>query len=237
MIGELIVQRAAQMGLTLPDNAAERFTRYFDMLVEANKTTNLARGLEDEAEAADRHFVDSLTPLLAVDFPKNASVIDVGSGAGFPGLPLAIARPDLKITLMDSLGKRVNFLQSVIDELGLNARAVHARCEEAAKPGEHREKYDFATARAVAAMNTLSEWLSPFVKKGGHIVVLKGPSLEEEMAAAGRALQEMRLVAEKTDTIVPPGRDWDHRILVMKKTGNVAAKYPRKPGEASRKPL
>ena len=237
MIGTIIVNRAREMGVPLPDGAAEQFQTYYEMLSEANRVMNLCRGLEDEAEAADRHFLDSLTPLLALDIPQNARLVDVGSGAGFPGIPLAIARPDLEVVLLDSLGKRVKFLDSVITALGLRARAVHERCEDAARKGEYRECFDVVCARAVASMNVLSEWLSPFCRTNGHVLALKGPSLDEELAQSGRALKEMKLVLERVETISPPGRDWDHRVAVFRKTGSVAAKYPRKSGEASRNPL
>lgn len=237
MIGEKIVSRAGEMGISLPEGAQEAFDTYFSMLRQRNETMNLARGIDDEDEACDRHFIDSLTLLKAADFPQGASVIDVGSGAGFPGLVLSIARPDLRITLLDSLGKRVTFLSEVIEALHLSASAVHARCEDAAKQPPLREAFDFAVARAVAGMPVLCEWLSPFIKPGGRMAVLKGPSVEEELAQAENAMREMKLKREKLLTVVPPGRDWDHKVAVLAKTGRVSAKYPRKSGEAARKPL
>ena len=237
MIGSIVVSRAREMGLALPDGAGEQFDIYYRMLVETNKVMNLCRGLEDEGEAADRHFVDSLTLLLALDVPQGARVMDVGSGAGFPGIPLAIARPDMEILLLDSLGKRVRFLESVIGELGLHARAEHGRCEDAGREKGKREQYDLVTARAVASMNVLCEWLSPFCRVGGRVAALKGPSVDEEIKEAARAMRETRLRLDRVAAIAPPGRDWDHRVVLLTKTGPLPAAYPRKSGEARQKPL
>ena len=162
---------------------AERFARYHEMLAAANARMNLTRVPEDPSEAVDRNYLDSIA-VLAGDFPRVDTAADVGSGAGFPGIPLAIMLPDVRFTLIDALGKRVDFLNAVIGALGLNAEALHLRAEDAARRPALRERFDLATARAVAPMNVLCEYLMPLVRVGGHALALKGPGLEGELAQA-----------------------------------------------------
>ena len=166
--------QAEKMGVPMTDAQADAFCAYHDRLTAANREMNLTRVGEDAQEAVDRNYLDSLTILPFLD--GVSTLIDVGTGAGFPGVPVAIMRPDIHVTLMDSLGKRVAFLKEVVAALGLNADCVHARCEDAAKKPEFRDAYDVACARAVAETNVLSEWLLPFVKPGGRMLALKGPS-------------------------------------------------------------
>ena len=183
-----MLERAQAAGIPLNAVQAEKFETYHRMLIEANARFNLTRVPDDEAEAIDRNYLDCIA-LLAIGLPEaRASLIDVGSGAGFPGIPLAICLPETRIVLMDSLGKRVEFLHSVIEALHLNARAVHLRAEDGARKPEYREAFDLATARAVAPLNLLCEYLLPFVKPGGRMLALKGPGLDEEVAAAENAL-------------------------------------------------
>ena len=232
-----MLERAAAAGIPLNMEQAEKFETYHRMLIEANVRFNLTRVPDDEAEAIDRNYLDCIAP-LAVGFPAaHASLIDVGSGAGFPGIPLAICLPETNIVLMDSLGKRVEFLESVIEVLHLNARAVHLRAEDGARKPEYREAFDLATARAVAPLNLLCEYLLPFVKVGGQILALKGPGLDEEVAAAENALSILGGRFLRSDALPIPGRDWDHRAAWIEKVAPTSDKYPRKAGKPEKKPL
>ena len=232
-----MLERAAAAGIPLNAEQAEKFETYHRMLIEANARFNLTRVPDDEAEAIDRNYLDCIAP-LAVGLPAaHASLIDVGSGAGFPGIPLAICLPETKIVLMDSLGKRVEFLQSVIEALHLNACAVHLRAEDGARRPEYREAFDLATARAVAPLNLLCEYLLPFVKVGGQMLALKGPGLDEEVAAAENALAILGGRFLRSDALPIPGRDWDHRAAWIEKAAATPDKYPRKAGKPEKKPL
>ena len=232
-----MLERAQAAGIPLNAEQAEKFETYHRMLIEANARFNLTRVPDDEAEAIDRNYLDCIAP-LAVGLPAaHASLIDVGSGAGFPGIPLAICLPETKIVLMDSLGKRVEFLQSVIEALHLNACAVHLRAEDGARRPEYREAFDLATARAVAPLNLLCEYLLPFVKVGGQMLALKGPGLDEEVAAAENALAILGGRFLRSDALPIPGRDWDHRAAWIEKAAATPDKYPRKAGKPEKKPL
>lgn len=234
---KLMLERANAAGLTLSEAQAKQFETYHNMLIEANAKFNLTRVSEDIAEAIDRNYLDCCMP-FAGDFPVEVKTIaDIGSGAGFPGIPISIYRPDIHVVMMDSLGKRVEFLKSVIDALGLNAEAVHIRAEDGARKAEYREAFDMATARAVASLNLLSEYLLPFVKVGGWMLALKGPTLEEELAQAENALSILGGEFVREEKAVIPGRDWDHRLAYIKKVAATPEKYPRKAGKPEKKPL
>ena len=234
---DLLLRRAEAAGIPLTAEQAEKFALYHRMLVEANARFNLTRVPDDAAEAVDRNYLDCIAP-LAIGLPEaHASLIDVGSGAGFPGIPLAICLPETEIVLMDSLGKRVEFLHSVIEALHLNARAVHLRAEDGARKPEYREAFDLATARAVAPLNLLCEYLLPFVKPGGRMLALKGPGLDEEVAAAENALSVLGGRFLRSDALPIPGRDWDHRAAWIEKLAPTPDKYPRKAGKPEKKPL
>ena len=232
-----MLERAAAAGIPLNAVQAEMFESYHRMLIEANARFNLTRVPDDEAEAIDRNYLDCIAP-LAIGLPAaHASLIDVGSGAGFPGIPLAICLPETRIVLMDSLGKRVEFLESVIGELQLNAQAVHLRAEDGARKPEYREAFDLATARAVAPLNLLCEYLLPFVRVGGQMLALKGPGLDEEVAAAENALSVLGGRFLRSDALPIPGRDWDHRAAWIEKVAPTSDKYPRRAGKPEKKPL
>ena len=232
-----MLERAAAAGIPLNMEQAEKFETYHRMLIEANVRFNLTRVPDDEAEAIDRNYLDCIAP-LAIGLPAaHASLIDVGSGAGFPGIPLAICLPETRIVLMDSLGKRVEFLESVIGELQLNAQAVHLRAEDGARKPEYREAFDLATARAVAPLNLLCEYRLPFVRVGGQMLALKGPGLDEEVAAAENALSVLGGRFLRSDALPIPGRDWDHRAAWIEKVAPTPDKYPRKAGKPEKKPL
>lgn len=234
---DLMLSRAKYAGIDLTREQAEKFVIYHEMLTEANAKFNLTRVSDDFAEAADRNYIDCIMPLKAGLPEGTKNIIDVGSGAGFPGIPLAICRPDIHFVLMDSLTKRVEFLKSVIERLGLNAEAVHMRAEDGARKAEYREQFDIATARAVAALNLLSEYLLPFVKVGGHMMALKGPTLTEELAQAENAFSILGGKFIREDDASVPGKDWDHRVAWIEKCAPTPEKYPRKAGKPEKKPL
>lgn len=176
IIAERVKSGAARMGLELDDTAAQRFARYYDLLVEGNQKMNLTAVLEPE-EAVDRHFLDSIAPAVLGLLPEGVKMVDVGTGAGFPGLPLLIARPDIQLTLVDSLNKRLEFLRDVLEELDLEAEIVHMRAEDFSRQPQYREQFDLAAARAVASVSPLMEYLLPCVKRGGAAICWKGPDL------------------------------------------------------------
>ena len=215
----------------------EKLAVYLRMLVEWNEKMDLT-AVEGEDELLDRHFVDSLTVTRTGLLDGASTLIDVGSGAGFPGMVLAMARPETQVTLLDSQQKRLTFLKAVAAETGTeNVTLVHARAEDAARQPEMREKFDVACARAVAPLNVLSELLLPYVRVGGCMLCWKGPGLAEEMESGRRAAF---LLGGKMDTPVScpiEGRDWEHQLLPVHKIGATPKKYPRKAGIPKREPL
>ena len=224
-------------GITASSELPERMEIYLRLLKEWNARMDLIADAPDD-EILDRHFADSLMTLKAGLVPDHARWIDVGTGAGFPGLPLAMAKPDIMITLMDAQQKRLNFLQAVIDETGINnAVTVHARAEEGARNPEFREQFDIASARAVAPLNTLTEYLLPFVRIGGAALCWKGPALQDELEAGRRSAHLLGGRLEMPVFCRIAGRDWGHTILPIRKTEKTAAAYPRKPGTPKAKPL
>ena len=232
----LVLEGARAMGIPMTRVQAEQFERYHALLVEANARMNLTRVPDDPREAVDRNYLDCIAP-LADGFPEVATAVDVGSGAGFPGIPLSIMLPGTRFTLIDSLGKRAEFLQSVIDALGLNARALHLRAEDAARKPELRERFDLAMARAVAPMNVLCEYLLPFVRVGGCALALKGPGADEELARAEGAVALLGGATARISPLSIPGRDWDHRAVWLNKTAPTPDAYPRRAGLPEKKPL
>lgn len=229
----------AQLNLNCHEQTAEKLAGYHELLCDWNTRMNLT-GATDIETALDRLYMDSLAPLKYADlFSESATLIDVGTGAGFPGMVLAIARPDLQITLLDSLQKRLNFLAAVRDDLGLNnITLVHARAEDGGHDPKLREKYDIAVARAVAPLNVLCELLLPFVKVGGAMICYKGPSAEEEIAAAKKAARIMG----GSDVFIrpvslPTQPEWQHCIVASAKAKPCDKRYPRKAGTPSRDPL
>ncbi len=238
MIEDLLSAGAERMELNIAPDAVAKMASFHRMLMEANQKMNLTR-IVDDAEAVDGHYLDSLGLLRFDELLEGAtSLCDVGSGAGFPGIPLAIALGDrIRVTLVDSLNKRVEFLNQAIEELELNAVAVHGRAEELARKSEFRDGFDLVTARAVAALPVLIELCMPFANKGGWLICYKGPATDQELGESKGALKAFsgELVAQHSVSI--PGRDWDHRLLVFRKNAPTPKAYPRKPGDASRKPL
>lgn len=232
---ELLKNGALKLNITLDDTALDKFITYMDMLIETNKSLNLTAITEPE-EVITKHFLDSLTACSFI--PQGASVIDVGCGAGFPGLPVKMARDDISLTLLDSLNKRLAFIDSVIKETGISgARCVHARAEDGARDKSHREKYDVALSRAVANMAVLCEYCLPYVKVGGLFLALKGPAAPEELKNADKAIKTLGgEIVEIAETAVP-FTDLLHKIVIVKKIRPCPKEYPRKAGTPSKKPI
>ncbi|MBS4913181.1 MAG: 16S rRNA (guanine(527)-N(7))-methyltransferase RsmG [Veillonella sp.] len=223
-------------GFEATERQLEQFTDYYELLIETNKHLNLT-AITDPHEVAVKHMVDSLTALSPV-FTEGASLLDLGTGAGFPGIPLAIWRPDLKITLFDSLQKRLTFLQGVIETLGLkNVATLHGRAEDMAHTEAHREAYDIVTSRAVARLPILLEWSLPYVKVGGYLVALKGAIYDEEVKSSDFALQTLGGKIEDIKMATLPTLDDKRAIIYVKKVKPCTKKYPRKPKDIKTKPL
>ena len=219
-------------GLSLTAEVYEKLDIYADMLVETNKVMNLTAITEPE-DVLVKHFIDSIAITRFAKFEDGMKVIDVGTGAGFPLLPVKIYMPGLKITLLDGLNKRIKFLTDVCEKTGIEAECIHERAELLAKKDEYREKYDIATARAVSAMPELSEYCLPFVKKGGIFCAMKGPS--EDISTAGNALKLLGGKIEKDEHYEINGEQ--RRLVVVKKAAVCPPKYPRASGKIESKPL
>lgn len=230
--------RLTACGIPHDETLPRKLLRYHAMLLDWNTRMDLT-AVTEEAEMIDKHYVDSLIALSVPGLiPGEGTLIDVGTGAGFPGLPLALACPALRVTLMDAQKKRLHFLQAVIDELQVrNVTLVHARAEDGAQFPQHREKYDVAVARAVASLSVLSEYLLPFVRVGGKAVCWKGPALSEEIQQGRRAAFLLGGRVAEPLSVVIPGRDWQHMLLPVAKVAKTARQYPRKAGTPSKSPL
>lgn len=232
---ELLQKESAAIGINLDDTALERLDKYAEMLIETNKTLNLTAITEPD-EVLYKHFVDSLSLLTVIDLKEGAKVIDVGTGAGFPGVVLLIARPDIKITLMDGTNKRLNFIADVLAEIGLSADILHSRAELAGKEKNYREKFDLVTARAVANMNILSEYCMPFVKVGGIFAPMKAAKADEELDSAKGAIKLLGGEIEKVSHLDIQNCG-ERCIIVTKKISQTPPKYPRASAQISKKPL
>lgn len=238
MLAEKIAARLTACGIPHAQELPDMLSRYHEMLLDWNSRMDLT-AVTEEDEMIDRHYMDSLLPLtLPGVLPESGSLIDVGTGAGFPGLPLAMALPQMQVTLLDAQQKRLTFLQAVIDELHLpNVTLVHARAEDGARQKELREQFDVAVARAVAPTCVLAEYLLPYVKVGGKALCWKGPALQDEIQ---RGRQAAFLVGGKVEEPIPyaiPGRDWQHLLLPLQKRTKTARQYPRKAGTPGKNPL
>lgn len=231
----LLKLEAEKIGIQLDETALKRFDKYAEMIVETNKYLNLT-AITEPTEMLYKHFIDSLSLLTVVKLQQGAKVIDVGTGAGFPGVVLLIARPDLKITLMDGTNKRLNFITQVLDELKLNAEILHSRAELAGKDKKYREKFDLVTARAVANMNTLSEYCLPFAKVGGIFAPMKAAKAEEEIKDSENAIKLLggRIKEVRQLNIENCG---ERCIIITEKISQTPSKYPRASAQISKKPL
>ena len=232
---DLLKQNFDAFGWEYSDEIGNRLDSYAEMLVEWNKRINLTAITEPD-DIVIKHFLDSILLLKAAELPKDATLIDVGTGAGFPSLPVCVVRNDLHPTLLDSLNKRLIFLEEVCKNIKVNAKFVHARAEEAGQKREYREQYDIATARAVAHLRELSEYCLPFVKEGGIFVALKGYEIEDELEEAKYAISQMGGKVETIQKYELP-RDNKRSIVVVRKFRQTPAKYPRRSAKIKKSPL
>ena len=228
---------AKEYGLELTSDQISAFNRYYELLIEWNEKINLT-AITEPREVAIKHIVDSLSCYQKELFTGQVSLIDVGTGAGFPGLPLKIFYPELKLTLLDSLNKRVKFLQLVVDELGLkDVEVIHARSEEAARNKKYREKFDLATTRAVARLPIICEYCLPFVKQGGTFIALKGRQYEEEIQEAQKAFSVLGGKLVKSMPVKLPELEDKRAVVYIKKEKATPKVYPRKAGTPERNPI
>ena len=234
---EVIREKLEQNEIPFSEELPGKLAAYLKLLLEWNSRMDLTAVLKED-EMLDRHFIDSLTVLRTDLIPEHSAVIDVGTGAGFPGMVLAMARPDLTVTLMDAQRKRLSFLEAVRDRTCTdNVLIVHSRAEDGGKNRKYRERFDIAMARAVAPLNVLAEYLLPYVRIGGCALCWKGPSLQSELEAGSRASRILGGRLEMPVICPIRGRDWEHRILPVRKTEKTASAYPRKAGTPKAKPL
>lgn len=236
-ISEVLSEAIKDYKVDLTDSQYDKFEKYYNLLLEWNNKINLT-AITDVEGVAIKHFADSLSLLNYINIPENASVIDIGTGAGFPGIVLKIARPDIKLTLMDSLNKRLIFLDEVLKNIGLQADLVHSRAEDNAKSGsEYREKFDFAVSRAVAKMNVLAEYCLPYVKVGGNFIAMKGPGAEAEIDEAKKAVGILGGKTEDVFNFKLPSNGDCRNIVKILKVKQTPIKYPRNSGKIKSNPL
>jgi 16S rRNA (guanine527-N7)-methyltransferase len=234
---EILKSGAKELGIYLDELQLDAFDTFTKLLLEWNARFNLTR-ITDPSEIAVKHFLDSLSLLKFVDVPVGSSVVDIGTGAGLPGVPLKIVRPDLDVTLLDSVRKKLTFVQALVSELKLSGvELVHGRAEDVGRAPAYREQFDFAVSRAVAKLNVLSELCIPFCRVGGSFVAYKGADVEEEIAAAERAISLLggRIGAVHEFTL--PCSDAQRSLIVVEKVRRTPNKYPRKAGTPEREPL
>ncbi len=230
-----MIELARMINDELTEDQVENFFKYMNLLLEWNEKINLT-AITDVDDIILKHFIDSMTVLKYIE--KDKSIIDVGTGAGFPGIPIAIMREDVKITLLDSLNKRINFLNEVCSELKINnIETIHGRAEEAGQNKQYREKNDIAVSRAVANMTTLSEYLIPFVKVGGICICMKGSEIDHELEQAKFAIKELGGKIEKVEKFNLPDSDIERNIVIIKKIKPTPNRYPRKAGMPSKMPI
>lgn len=229
------IEEAQKINIVFTELQLEQFRMYFEMLVEKNKVMNLT-GITEWDEVLEKHFLDSISLIRAIDLNQNLTMMDMGTGAGFPGIPLKIAFPNLQVTLADSLNKRVLFLQEVIDELKLDGiEAIHGRAEDLARDKKYRESYDLSVSRAVANLSTLSEYCLPFVKIGGQFISYKSGEIDEEVASSKSAV--FLLGGKIKETVKFELGESGRSFIIIDKAKGTPKTYPRKAGTPSKKPL
>ncbi len=232
---ELLKENAAILGTELSDEMLDKFDKLADLLIETNKSMNLT-AIKEPDEIVVKHFADSISLFSAIIPENGAKILDLGTGAGFPGIPLLIARPDLNLTMIDSTEKKLKYVAKTVEALGLDAQVFHTRAEEAGKNPIYREKYDIVCSRAVAALNVLSEYCLPFVKVGGTFVAMKSAKADEEIAQAKQAIRLLggEITEKKTFFLSDGG---ERTLIIIKKISHTSSKYPRPSAQISKKPL
>ena len=234
---KILLQGIEELKLQISDNQIQQFLDYYEMLIETNKVMNLT-AITDFDEVMVKHFIDSLLVVKSTDMNKYDTLIDVGTGAGFPGIPIKIMFPHLKVTLLDSLNKRLKFLNEVIDKLSLSdIETVHGRAEDIAQNKEFREHYDVCVSRAVANLSTLSEYCIPFIKKGGNFISYKSSLSEDEIIESQKAIKIFGGNIVDTTTIPLPCSDIERTFVIIRKDKQTPKKYPRKAGTPSKDPI
>ena len=236
-MSQIFETKLSELGITLNEEQKRQFLQFYELLVEWNKVMNLT-GITEYEEVNEKHFVDSLSIVKAIDMDSVETVIDIGTGAGFPGIPLKIAFPNLKVVLLDSLNKRIQFLNTVIDTLQLtDIQTIHGRAEDFAKQQAYRERFDLCVSRAVANLATLSEYCLPYVKVDGMFIPYKSGEITEELQQSQNAIH---VLGGKVTDVVKfrlPGTEIGRSFVKIKKVQNTAKKYPRKAGLPSKEPI
>ncbi len=234
---DMLNEACQSMGLSFEEEKYNKFIKYKELIQEWNQKINLT-AITDDEEIIKKHFIDSIK-VFNCDYVKNAkSIIDIGTGGGFPGIPMKIVKEDSKMVLLDSLNKRINFLNEVINDLNLsNIKTIHGRAEDFAQTVEYRQRFDLAVSRAVANLTVLLEFCLPYVKVGGYFVALKGPAIEDEIKAAEVALKVLGGKIEEIIEVDIEDSDLKHNLLVVKKVKDTPKKYPRKAGMVTKNPI
>lgn len=232
---QLFYNTIEKFDITIDDDAFSRLDQFAEMLIETNKSFNLT-AIKEPDDVTVKHFADCLAIFKYIDIPQNAKIIDVGTGAGFPGLVLKLARPDIKMTFLDSTRKKLGFIENVLNECGVQGEILHMRAEEAAQLTKYREQFDFATARAVAALPVLSEYCLPFVKQGGSFISMKAAESNEEIGEAKKAIGILGGKIEE-DIQFDLVENMPRRIIKIKKNSQTPTKYPRPSAQIAKKPL
>ncbi len=236
-MSQIFETKLKELGIILNEKQKKQFDQFYELLVEWNKVMNLT-GITEYEEVNEKHFVDSLSIVKAVDMNKVDSIIDVGTGAGFPGIPLKISFPHLKVVLLDSLNKRINFLNTVIDTLELkDISTIHGRAEDFAKKPEYREQFDLCVSRAVANLATLSEYCIPYVKKDGMFIPYKSGEIDEELEQSNKAIFVLGGKIQGVVKFQLPGTEIGRSFVIIRKMQNTAKKYPRKAGLPAKEPI
>lgn len=234
---EQLKKKSEMLDISLSEKQLQQFLSYYEMLIEKNKVMNLTAITEKE-EVIDKHFIDSISFNKAMDVTRPLKILDLGTGAGFPGIPLKIAYPNLEITLLDSLNKRIKFLDEVIEALGLEGiSTIHGRAEDYAKQASYREQFDICVSRAVANLATLSEYCLPYVKEGGCFISYKSGSVEEELEQSKKAIFELGGKVKEVIAFTLPETDIERTFVVIEKVRKTPKKYPRKAGLPSKEPI
>ena len=234
---QILEQKLGELGIKQDQNQLERFHKFYQLLIEWNKVMNLT-GITEYEDVVEKHFVDSLSTIKAIDLSRIHTVIDVGTGAGFPGIPLKIAFPHLRVVLLDSLNKRIKFLDEVISQLGLTEiRTIHGRAEEYARKEEYREQFDLCVSRAVSNLSTLSEYCLPYIQVGGMFVPYKSGEIDDEVEQSKKAVRILGGNIKEVMKFELPGTDIHRSFVLIHKEQHTQKKYPRKAGIPAKEPL